>query len=149
MPAPLNGLPLAVPKQWALSQLMLHFEGEDFTDDDRPFAATALVQTRLDVPAGTAPSDVVIADLATVKKELAGFDLVEHGTTKLGAAEVCFLEFSYAESQGRRLRQLTFYMASGKQFLTVTGTHVEGERFDAIRPQVVALAQSVLSGLAS
>ena len=146
--APAPGLPLAVPKQWAVSTLMLHFEGEDFAADERPFAATAMVQARLDVPAGTAPGDVMVKDLSQVKRELAGFDLIDQGSTKLGATDgVRFLEFAYAESAGRRLRQLTFYLPTSGRMYAVTGSHVEGERFDAVRPQIVALAQSVAEGL--
>jgi len=145
--APVNGLPLAIPKEWALSTLMLHFEGEDFTDDERPFAAAAMVQARLDIPSGTAPGDVQAKDLSTVRRELAGFALVDQGNVKLADKDARFLEFSYAESSGRRLQQLTYYIGSKERLFTVTGTHVEGARFGAVRPAIVALATSVAEGM--
>jgi hypothetical protein len=146
--SPIAGLPIAAPKNWALSTLLLHFEGEDLKKEDRPFASTAMVQLRLDMASGVSDEEIAARDLAQFKGTLPGFEFVNGGHLKLGSRSARFLEFSYDESLGRRLQQLVLYLSGpGGRWYMVSGTHVSGTRFDRVRPDIVALGQSISEGL--
>lgn len=133
--------PLAVPASWGLTQLVLHFEGEDLSREADPFAGTIVVQLRMDVTASDTPAAIAEQDLIVLREALPKFALAGRGDTQPGLAAP-WLDFTHDDEDGRALEQLVIYLRRGRHLYTVTGTHLSA-RFAKVRPDVVAFAASL------
>ena len=133
-----------IPNKWAFSSTLLHFEGEDLSQDPRPFAANVVVQSRIDVPDGTAAELVATADLSLLKTNLPGFQLVSDQDAKAGQKSVTAIEYTFRDSSERVLQQLILYCQSGKRLYTVTATHVAGSRFGVAKEAVLRMASDLI-----
>lgn len=139
MPGPADLSKLPIPEGWGLTQLVLHYEGEGLAGDPDPFAGSVVVQLRLDAEPGADLAQLSARDLQALRGAF--------GTLhpRAATAGVPALEFDFRDEGGRRLRQLVLYGRRREHVYTVTGTHVEGERFEAVREAATTLARALLS----
>lgn len=133
---------LTLPSGWGVTQLLLHFEGEDLSRDTDPFAANVLIQLRMDAEAGEPPQAVLARDREVLAGALAGYAAVGEGEIAVGGARLPYLETRFSDEDGRTLQQLVLYLRKERYLYTVAGTHVAGPRFEAIRPMVLDAAAS-------
>ena len=135
-------LTLGIPDFWDLNLITLHFEGEDLTEDENPFAGSIVISRRLDVPFSEVPEGLIDADLEGLQQSLTGFELVRRGDTDIEGQACPFLEFDF-DAEGHRLRQLCITRAVGGKVYGIFGTHVCGERFARVRDQIIAVGHSL------
>lgn len=133
--------PFVIPAAWGVTQLVLHFEGEDLSREADPFAGTIVVQLRMDVGAGDTPAAVAEQDLIVLREALPKFQLAGRGDTLPGLTAP-WIDFTHDDEDGRALEQLVIYQRKGRHLYTVTGTHLAA-RFAKVRADVVAFAATL------
>lgn len=140
MPGPRDLSNLPIPGGWGLAQMVLHYEGEELVGDPDPFAGSVVVQLRLDAEPDEALERLSARDLVDLRSV---FGSLEPLATSAGAPA---LEFGFADEDGRALQQLVLYGRRGDHAYTVTGTHVRGPRFEAVRQAATHLARALFEG---
>jgi hypothetical protein len=141
---------LALPRGWGLSNLALHFEGEDLSADPEPFAATMLVHLRTDVRAGTPLESVMTSDLRALEASPGGPKLVKKGEIVLGEKKAFHLEVTIdqpGDGATKKLQQMIIYCSVDGRIYSIIGTHVAGERYDRVRPRFLDFAEELLASL--
>ncbi len=128
---------------WGLTQLALHYEGEDLSAEARPFAAVLLVQLRMDVPPGAAADVVQKADLAVLKAAAPGLRLITAGPLAVGGAQHQHLEWTVDDKHHGSLQTLVVYVTRGSRLYTVTGTH-RAASFSKIRADILSYAAQLV-----
>lgn len=132
---------IELPPRWQISQLSIHFEGEDLSKDPNPFAANIVGQLRLDLEPGDPLSRVVDGDIDNAKKALDAFNLVSKKVMKTSAEVECL----YA-SGDQEFRQLSFYREVSGSVYTVVATH-RAERFESVRKDLLAIVNGILASV--
>jgi hypothetical protein len=138
------GAHLPIPDGWGLTQTVLHYEGEDLSADPDPFAGSVVVQLRMDAEPDEDLKKLSENDVASLKGALAGFQ--SRKATEGGKSLHTSSEFSFTDEDGRALQQLILYGRRGGHVYTVTGTHVQGARFETVRTAASELATALLEG---
>lgn len=136
--APRAGINL--PANWAVSSLIIHYEGEDLSKDPAPFAANIGVQLRIDTPRGASPADVAASDVAALKAGIQGFQILGRGELTVGKHTHQHFEFTYLDAQIGTLQQLVILVHNQGRIYSIAGTHVAGERFAAVRDHIIEFA---------
>jgi hypothetical protein len=138
------GRTFTLPAGWGVTNLTFHFEGEDLSKDERPFAGNVIAQLRTDVPHGTRIDDVVERDLKVLKMATSNFQFVGQNTTDIDGTAVKSIEFLHRDAESEQLQQVCFFLAVDGHVYTVTGVHRAGARFEKIRPGIREIVRSVL-----
>lgn len=136
---------LTLPAGWGVTQLVLHFEREDLTQEADPFAATAVVHLRMDADPGLTPAQLAAQDRVVLQGGLPNFKLIAEGELTVPTGERApLLELTFDDEDGRALQQLVVYLRRERHLYTVSATHRAGPRFEAIRGSVAELAASLV-----
>jgi hypothetical protein len=139
------GATLTIPPRWKPTQFTVHFEGDDLAGDQVPFAGTMVAQLRTDVRPGSVAAAIKDADISSVRRSLPGMRVVDSGNVDLEGAKVEFVEWTYPDVALGGVRQAVFYLDLDGDLYTLTATH-RIDRFDAVRPDVIAVVRSLLQG---
>jgi hypothetical protein len=134
---------LTIPAKWGLTSFTIHYEGEDLSNDENPFAANVSVQLRTDVKPGFSTTDVVAADLQTLRATVRDLELAGKGELQVRKNKLQHLELTFRDATLGTMRQLFIYVDRGDRIYTVVGMHVDA-RFDQIRSDVIGAAASLL-----
>ena len=131
------------PSQWGLASVGLFFEGEDLSEHETPFAASMMVQLRMDVQNAT-DTAVRAKDLATAQQRIPQLHVIGAGPLKVpNAGELEHLEWMFPDPAIQAVHQLIIYVRRGTRLYTVTATH-QHDRFEAIRAAVLEVAAGLL-----
>lgn len=136
---------IELPVGWQITHMAIHYEGEDVSRDEHPFAANVLVQLRMDA-IGSTPAELAISDLA-ILDTLPDAERISAGPIPIeeGGRPAQHVELTFRPDGGGVLQQLIVYIGGENRVYTVTGTHRAGPRFDKIRGDVLHVARSLLS----
>jgi hypothetical protein len=136
---------LTLPARWTITSLAIHYEGEDLSKDERPFAANILVQLRTDVDRDAGAQDAAASDWDAITANLPGVELIGRAEVAAGRAKLPALEYRFPDAMGHSLQQLVLYVAHESRIYTIAGVHLAGVRFDAIRPEIIRTAEALLT----
>jgi hypothetical protein len=142
-------LDLQIPGDWGLASFSLFFEREDLRNDTNPFAASFVVQLRMEVPKDAVPSAVRDRDLAQAQQRIPGLSLIGKGILAVpSAGEADYMEWMFPDPAVDTIHQLVLYVRPGTRLYTLTATH-RHERFEAIRADILDLVARVKKSIVS
>lgn len=129
---------IELPSKWQISQLAVHFEGEDLRDDPRPFAANVVAQLRFDVDSNEDLESIMDRDLLAAQQVSDSFEIHE----KKISGSSGHVEYS-SSADGHQLRQLSVYQQSEGDTYTITATH-RADRFEKVRRDFATIIERLL-----
>jgi hypothetical protein len=146
MRSPLN---VRAPANWGLASLSLFYEGEDLSQEAHPFAASVVMQLRMEVPKGAPPAVVRDRDLSTAQAQIVGLHLIGKGRLEIpGGGQNEYLEWIFPDPAVDTVHQIVLYVSDGSRLYTFTATHRE-DRFDSVRSDLLRLASELKASVAS
>lgn len=131
------------PENWGFTQVTLHFEGDDLSDEAKPFAGNIVVQLRLDIEPGASAEATRDIDMSNLRRTLPNVEVLGSGELDLGGRIGQYMEWtSVVDDDLGPLQQLAVYIPVGSRLYAVTGTHKEA-KFGAVRHDILDVASSL------
>jgi hypothetical protein len=125
--------------------LVMQGQEETFKPQERSYRRNLIV-VREEVPAGTTVDGYCKSQLGQLAYGMRGFQRIKTGTLTLDGQSFPLIDARGTGPDGVLVSLLLAYVVVGRVALTITASHLAGPRFDAARPEFLAIFESFRVG---